>query len=83
MDTLAERIQTLGGVALAMAADVAETTRIARPPRGTEDTTVQLFRLQQAHELIIEETREAAEKADKAGDDGTNDLLISEVLRIN
>lgn len=83
VDTLAERIQTLGGVALAMAADVAETTRIARPPRGTEDATVQLFRLQQAHELIIEETREAAEKADKAGDDGTNDLLISEVLRLN
>src|ERR1700704_850339 len=52
VDALAERVQTLGGVAIAMAHDVAETTRIARPPRGREDVTTQLFRLLQAHELI-------------------------------
>ena len=63
VDTLAERIQTLGGVAIAMAPDVAETTRITRPPRGREDVTMQLFRLLQAHELIIEEAREAAKTA--------------------
>ena len=83
VDALAERIQTLGGVAIAMAHDVAETTRVARPPRGREDVTMQLFRLLQAHELIIAETREAAEAADKNGDDGTNDLLVSDVLRVN
>src|SRR6185369_9226254 len=33
VDSIAERIQALGGVSLAMAADVAETTRIERPPR--------------------------------------------------
>jgi starvation-inducible DNA-binding protein len=83
VDALAERIQTLGGVAIAMAHDVAETTRIARPPRGREDVAIQLYRLLQAHELIIGATREAAEAADKAGDDGTNDLLVSQVLRVN
>jgi starvation-inducible DNA-binding protein len=83
VDTIAERIQTLGGVSIAMAADVAETTRIARPPKGREDSTVQLFRLQQAHELIIYETRKAAHAAADAGDDGTNDLLVSDVLRLN
>jgi starvation-inducible DNA-binding protein len=83
VDALAERVQTLGGVALAMAPDVAETTRITRPPRGREDVAVQMFRLLQAHELIIAETREAARAADDAGDDGTNDLLVSEVLRVN
>lgn len=83
VDSLAERIQTLGGVSLAMAHDVAETTRIARPPRGREDVTVQLFRLLQAHELIIAETREAASAADSEGDDGTNDLLVSDVIRTN
>jgi starvation-inducible DNA-binding protein len=83
VDTLAERIQTLGGVAIAMAADVAETTRVSRPPRGSEDTVVQLFRLMQAHELIIAETREAAHTAAAEGDDGTNDLLVSDVLRGN
>src|SRR5215472_14622054 len=37
IDSIAERIQLLGGVSLAMAADVAETTRIERPPRGREE----------------------------------------------
>jgi starvation-inducible DNA-binding protein len=83
VDALAERIQTLGGVAIAMAHDVAETTRITRPPRGREDVTVQLFRLVQAHELIIGATREAARAAAAGGDDGTNDLLVSDVLRVN
>jgi starvation-inducible DNA-binding protein len=83
LDALAERVQTLGGVAIAMAHDVAETTRIARPPRGREDATVQLFRLLQAHEIIIEEARAAAGAAADRGDDGTNDLLVSQVLRGN
>jgi starvation-inducible DNA-binding protein len=83
VDTIAERIQTLGGVAIAMAHDVAETTRINRPPRGREDATLQLFRLLEAHELIIAETREAADAADQNGDQGTNDVLVSNVLRTN
>jgi len=83
VDALAERIQTLGGVAIAMAHDVAETTRIPRPPRDREDVNTQLFRLLEAHELIIAETRKAAEETDESGDQGTNDLLVSEVLRTN
>jgi starvation-inducible DNA-binding protein len=83
VDTLAERVQTLGGVAIAMAADVAETTRIARPPRGREDVTTQLFRLLQAHEIIIGEAREAADATAENGDSGTNDLLVSDVIRVN
>src|SRR5579863_9270295 len=66
-----------------MAADVAETTRIERPPRGREDPNTQLFRLLQAHETIIAETREAADAVDEAGDAGTNDVLVSDVLRTN
>jgi starvation-inducible DNA-binding protein len=83
VDTLAERIQTLGGVAIAMAHDVAETTRVARTPRGREDAAIQLFRLLQAHELIIDESRRAAHAAAANGDDGTNDLLVGDVLRRN
>jgi len=83
VDTVAERIQTLGGVAIAMAGDVAETTRVVRPPRCREGVAVQLFRLLQAHELIIDETRQAARTAATSGDDGTNDLLVSNVLRVN
>jgi starvation-inducible DNA-binding protein len=83
VDALAERVQTLGGVAIAMAPDVAETTRIPRPPRDREDVNTQLFRLLEAHEMIIAETRKLADEADKNGDQGTNDLLVSQVLRTN
>jgi len=83
VDALAERIQLLGGVSIAMASDVAETTQIERPPRGREEVPVQLSRLLDAHQVIIGETRKLARRASQLGDDGTNDLLISEVLRTN
>jgi starvation-inducible DNA-binding protein len=81
VDTIAERIQLLGGVSIAMAADVAETTIIPRPPRGREEAPVQISRLLEAHELILKESREAAKKADDEDDQGTNDLLVSNVIR--
>lgn len=83
VDLLAERIQILGGVSLAMAQDVAEETRIPRPPRGREEVPVQISRLLEAHELILKHCHEAAKEADKVGDDGTNDLLVSNVIRTN
>jgi len=83
VDQLAERIQTLGGISIAMAPDVAEMTTIPRPPRGAEPPPVQISRLLEAHEMIVKQTREAAKQADENGDDGTNDLLVSAVLRTN
>ncbi len=83
VDLIAERIQVLGGISLAMAADVAEETKIPRPPRGREQASVQLSRLIDAHTLIIKYARQNAEKAQDAGDSGTNDLLVSDVLRTN
>ena len=83
VDTIAERIQLLGGVSLAMAADVAETTMIPRPPRGREEVPVQLSRLLEAHEIILKEARTMAKRAQEAGDDGTNDVLVSDVIRTN
>jgi len=83
VDLIAERIQLLGGVSLAMAADIAETTQIERPPRGREEVPVQLSRLLDAHQIIIGQCRSLAERAQKLGDDGTNDLVVSDVLRTN
>ena len=83
VDQIAERIQLLGGISLAMGADIAEESRIPRPPRGREEVPVQISRLLEAHELILTQVREAAEAASEAGDDGTNDLLVSDVLRTN
>jgi starvation-inducible DNA-binding protein len=83
VDLIAERIQSLGGISLAMGADVAEESRIPRPPRGREEVPVQISRLLEAHELILEQARDGAKRSDKAGDDGTNDLLVSNVIRTN
>ena len=83
VDLLAERIQILGGVSVAMAPDIAELTRLDRPPKGREEVPVQISRLLEAHALIIKDTRDLAKKADDLGDDGTNDLLVSDMLRTN
>jgi starvation-inducible DNA-binding protein len=83
VDAIAERIQLLGGLAIAMAPDVAELTKIERPPKGREEVPVQISRLLEAHEHILKESRKFAGEADEVGDDGTNDLLISDVVRRN
>lgn len=83
VDTIAERIQVLGGLAIAMAPDVAATTRIQRAPRGREEPAAQISRLLDAHQIVISYTRPMARLASKLGDDGTNDLLVSDVLRTN
>jgi starvation-inducible DNA-binding protein len=82
-DAIAERIQLLGGVTIAMAHDVAETTLIPRPPRSREAVPVQISRLAHAHEVVLEEARAMARRAADSRDDGTNDLLVSEVIRRN
>jgi len=83
VDQIAERIQLLGGVSLAMAHDIAEVTLIPRPPKGREAPPVQISRLLHGHEVVLEEARAMARRAAAAGDDGTNDLLVSDVIRRN
>jgi starvation-inducible DNA-binding protein len=83
VDAIAERVQLLGGVAIAMAHDVAETTQIERPPRGREEVPVSLSRLLDAHQIIIRQCRKLAERSSTLGDIGTNDMVVSDVLRTN
>jgi starvation-inducible DNA-binding protein len=83
VDSIAERIQVLGGVAVAMAHDVAELTTIPRPPRDREEAPVQVSRLLEAHQILLKKSHEYAKEAADSGDDGTNDLLVSEVMRTN
>ena len=83
VDLIAERIMMLGGVSIAMSGDVAEMTLIPRPPRGREEVPVQVARLLQAHEIVLKEARTMARQAAQDGDDGTNDLLVSNVIRTN
>jgi starvation-inducible DNA-binding protein len=83
VDLIAERIQTLGGISIAMAHDVAEMTGIPRIPRGRQEVPVQISWLLHAHELILLEARTMAKQAAEANDDGTNDILVSDVIRTN
>jgi starvation-inducible DNA-binding protein len=81
VDALAERIQILGGVAVAIPHDIAEMTQLLRPPKGREEVPVQLSRLLEAHESVLITARDSASRAAERGDDGTNDLLVSGVIR--
>jgi len=82
-DEIAERIQVLGGVSVAMAPDVAERTLIPRAPKGRESAPMQISRLLHAHEIVLREARSMARIAAEKGDEGTNDLLVSNVIRAN
>jgi starvation-inducible DNA-binding protein len=83
VDTVAERIQLLGGLAVAMAHDVAEITQVERPPRGREEVPVVLSRLLDAHQLVIRQCRQLADRSATLGDHGTNDMIVSDVIRTN
>lgn len=82
-DLIGERIQLLGGVTVAMGGDAAKLTEIPAPPIGKEDVPVQISRLLEAHKIIMKKCRDIAKEADDAGDDGTNDLAVSDILRPN
>jgi starvation-inducible DNA-binding protein len=81
VDMIAERVQTLGGIAIADPRHVAEVTKIPRPPDGAEEVPAMLSRLLEAHELIIGGVRDAITATSTNRDDGTNDLFIGDVLR--
>ncbi len=83
VDELAERIQLLGGISVAMSHDVAETTIVPRPPKGREEVPVQISRLLHAHEIVLKEARTMARRAAEQDDQGTNDLIVSDVIRTN
>jgi starvation-inducible DNA-binding protein len=83
IDEIAERVQTLGGIAVGDPRHVAEITRVPRPPNGCEEVPVMLSRLLEAHELILIDAHDAAKRTAELGDDATNDLIVSDVIRTN
>lgn len=83
IDEIAERVQTLGGIAVSDPRHVAEITCISRPPNGAEEVPAMLSRMLEAHEIIIGEVRRALEVVEENGDGGTSDLLQSRVLPKN
>jgi starvation-inducible DNA-binding protein len=81
IDLLAERVQSLGGIAVGDPRHAAELTTIERPPNGAEEVPVMIDRLLEAHETIIEKVRDGLDATEKNKDLGTNDLLMGDVLR--
>ena len=81
VDLLAERVQSLGGIAVGDPRHAAELTSIDRPPNGAEDVPAMIHRLLDAHETVLEKVRRGIEKTEKIADWGSNDLLMSDVLR--
>jgi starvation-inducible DNA-binding protein len=81
VDLLAERVQSLGGIAVGDPRHAAELTTIPRPPDGAEEVAVMIDRTLDAHEIIIEKVRAAITATEKSEDWGSNDLLMGDVLR--
>ncbi|MFF2079017.1 Dps family protein [Kitasatospora sp. NPDC058162] len=81
VDELAERVQSLGGVAVGDPRHAALITGVPRPPDGVEDVQAMISRLLEAHEIILTEAHDAATRTAQLGDDGTQDLLVSQVIR--
>ncbi|MBI3749105.1 MAG: DNA starvation/stationary phase protection protein [Chloroflexi bacterium] len=81
VDLLAERVQSLGGIAVGDPRQAAELTSIERPPDGAEEVSVMLDRTLRAHETILTKVRRAIKATEESEDWGTNDLLMSDVLR--
>jgi starvation-inducible DNA-binding protein len=81
IDLLAERVQSLGGIAVGDPRHAAELTTIPRPPDGAEEVAVMIDRTLQTHEAIIEKVRAAITATEESEDWGTNDLLMGDVLR--
>jgi starvation-inducible DNA-binding protein len=80
-DLLAERVQSLGGIAVGDPRHAAELTTLRRPPDGAEDVPVMIDRLLEAHETIIGKVRKGIDATEKSKDWGSNDLLMGDVLR--
>ena len=83
IDLVAERVQTLGGIAVGDPRHAAELTTIDRAPDGAEDVPAMIHRTLDAHETILEKVRDAIDKTEKNSDWGSNDILMSDVLRRN
>ena len=81
IDLLAERVQSLGGIAVGDPRHAAELTTIPRPPDGAEEVAAMIDRTLAAHEIVIGKVRDAIKTTEEAEDWGSNDLLMGDVLR--
>jgi starvation-inducible DNA-binding protein len=81
VDLLAERVQSLGGIAVGDPRHAAELTTIPRPPDGAEEVPAMIDRTLEAHEIVIRKVRDGITATEESRDWGTNDLLMGDVLR--
>ena len=83
IDVLAERVQSLGGIAVGDPRHAAELTTIERAPDGAEEVSVMIDRTLRAHETIIGKVRKGIKTTETSEDWGSNDVLMGDVLRVH
>jgi len=83
IDAVAERLRTLGEIAPGMPQDIIKNSTLKEPSGATQDPVIMVNNLLKIHEAYIQEVRGAIEITNTSGDEGTNDLLVSDVLRVH
>lgn len=76
IDEIAERIRSLGGVAPGSMKEFLKLSRIDEQPGGKLEAEKMIAALLSDYEAVIRALRADIEKADAAGDAGTNDFLV-------
>lgn len=83
IDGIAERMRTLGLDVAAMPMDVSADATLSEKEAAGHDPQAMVRNLLNAHEEYLKHVREAVAVTEDAGDDGTNDLLVSDVMRVH
>ncbi len=83
VDTIAERIQLLGGISIAMAPMLRKPLASSVRRRAGKRCRCRSPACWMLIRSSSDTAASLAERADKLGDDGTNDLVVSDVLRAN
>lgn len=82
IDLIAERMRTLGLNVAAMPMDVSADATLTEKEEAGHNPEIMVRNLLVAHEEYIKVLREAIKVTDETDDAGTNDLLVSDVLRV-
>lgn len=83
IDLLAERMRTLGLNVAAMPMDVSADATLTEKEEAGHDAQAMVRNLLAAHEGYIKIVRTAIKVTEETNDAGTNDILVSNVLRVH
>lgn len=83
IDSLAERLRTLGFMAPGMPGDVERNKSVNEPDTSDFTPLVLCESLLKVHDAYLKHLRSTIDIADEVDDEGTEDFLVSDVLRVH